>query len=348
MGKRGAIIYGQSNARGLSDLANLATILNKPAKNSRLWRGSANGIQLIDPSAGISMHPIDDLGATKHGPIISMAWEHENLFPGDELTFFSVPVGGRPLLPGSLPQQGCFDPQENQWQVFFEDEWERFISALTAEGEAVTWDFMYWNQGEADWDNEKNNPGLYIPAFKRVIAAMRRLTCNPELKVIIGMPGLWDSQPGRTDIPRRFMELAIEDPLVAVTRCDLRNFYGTGQIIDVAFDLVHLRSNVQVDEGIRAARIAHGFRKGGIALPVAVSNLQVSNEVVDGFDLSWTDSGSEEYVIAIDDVVYWSTRNTSYQVTGLDPSTTYDVKVYSKNLVWDVAFSQIQATTTAV
>ena len=52
-------------------------------------------------------------------------------------------------------------------------------------------------------------------------------------------------------------------------------------------------------------------------------------------------------VITVDDLVAFTTTSTSATIDGLSPSTAYTIRVYSHSDSWDVAYDEINTTTTA-
>mgnify|MGYP000200423362 CR=1 FL=1 len=71
--------------------------------------------------------------------------------------------------------------------------------------------------------------------------------------------------------------------------------------------------------------------------PTVPTNVVASNETITTIDLSWTASTDNVavtgYNVYIDGTLTYQTANTTYQVTGLSPSTSYAIQIEAKDLI---------------
>ena len=71
--------------------------------------------------------------------------------------------------------------------------------------------------------------------------------------------------------------------------------------------------------------------------PTAPTNVVASNETITTIDLSWTASTDNVavtgYNVYIDGTLTYQTANTTYQVTGLSPNTSYAIQIEAKDLI---------------
>lgn len=348
-----ALILGQSNGSGRGFKANIVSpTYLEDAKGSIIW--NENALELITPEAyGVAgnVFPFDSVpnALTQHGMEVSMirAWEREYDGP---MCLFKYALSGLPLLVGSSATLGVWDPAENEVMHGCRREWKEMVKALVATyNKPVKAEYLVWCQGETDSSSLASQPGAYKAALYRLLNAIREMTGNPDLKIILVMPSSYSndsiaSVSNSINLVRyEQIEVAVEDNQVGVASCFMPDFYSTA-INSFTHDDVHYTSEVQVDNGKRVHQVYRALYSGESA-PSAVTGLTATpNETY--VDLSWTGNGSREYIVMRGSNVVGTTTGTTIQIDGLSAATGYTFDVLSHATDWQTASASVSTTTT--
>ena len=349
------IMAGQSNEGGRAPKVNAQQPYLLDSRGSYIWQGSSIEPYSVKPDgiAGTGQYPFisPNNEVTQHGPDagIVRAWENRYDKP---VIVFKYAIGGTAMLAGAgaLTSSGVWEPNQNQIFNSFRREWLVFVDHVkTTYEKGIRVAFAHWCQGEADWQYlAPDHLGEYKQAIFEWGQAVRGLAANPSLPIILQMPVRYDytSNVGDANWVRyEQIEYAIENANVGVARCSLSPFFGA---TNAAFttDLTHLDSRPQIIEGIRAVEMYAAMQDTAIVAPTAPTNVTILAITDTTATVTWTGSGSREYIITQNDIVVGTTTLTTFDLAGLTAGTQYTIKVHAQNDAFDVAFDSAIFTTT--
>lgn len=184
------ICSGQSNMNGAAPLQQMPNGLRSIPANVLYFESGA-----IDPKTGKvdPMKTFDwttggwgNLTRSTYGPIPRFAHTIAGGHPNDRFILLLEAVGGSALcqwVPDYEPKE-LVDKVQLQRGQYYEENAPKIAALLKAYPKAKPLAFL-WLQGESD---QGAMAGVYLDNLKRLVAAMRRDTGNPELVAIVGEP----------------------------------------------------------------------------------------------------------------------------------------------------------------
>ena len=138
-----------------------------------------------------------------------------------------------------------------------------------------------------------------------------------------------------------FLQWNVEDPVSDLEKA--RNTYHEDTVNNT---YAQGNRNPFIDNPYLATRIWGGdsaqdlwgiYTSSDTEAPTAPTNVVASNQTITTFDLAWTASTDNVavtgYNIYIDGTLTYQTANTTYQVTGLSPNTSYAIQIEAKDLI---------------
>lgn len=343
-------ILGQSNAAGRAPKDEiLSDYLSDRA--SMIWNGSS--LETFSPKAdgvaGNHYYPgfSPDNPEDHFGLSVPFIKQLEDRY-GHAFAIFQYAIGGQALLSGTSASDGvgAFEPDANAiWRVAMR-EWNLFTEyCQETYGLPVRIVATIWCQGEADHVYVNANRQEYRTALQDLLDADRALSSTDHPFLIV-MPVRYDtggSSGSQNWVRYEHLDVVLSNPKVGVTTCALiPEVYGT-LISQVTTDNTHLDGATTIAEGNRLGVLYAAMQDPSTATaPTSLASTPSSTSI----DLTWS-GNSREFIITVDGLTSFTTTSTSATINGLSPSTTYTVRVYSHSDSWDVAYDEINTTTTA-